>query len=330
MESPKPTSGTRRLLTRMLHPTRRWDASSDERLRQRVSEVDGANNADRDAYRRTLVAHRLLVGAPTNTPTRVEDDRRLDALLERFSVPETVTEPLLASPTPHPRRALNGWWGLFGAAAAALLLVVVLPSQQAPRSWQGSDSVADGLAARGAPSDGPVTLVGFGVTGVTETGQEYEVAAGDGAFEGDYLRFSYTNDRPTEVRYLFLLGLQPASDGTLAARWYVPEPEELRSVAVGTARTKFFDFETRLAIEHQPGPLRFVGIFTAEPLTLSDVAQHLRDLPVAEGLGPGFESWLRTRLGLAASTVVQVTDTTIRPGTHVAPSPSPSRRLDPR
>jgi|GEM_PF-2337714 len=299
-------------MARYLDPSRRWDADSEARLRSRLADSE----ADREEYRRAVVTQRLMLGGDPREPSRVEDDHRLEALLERFAEPGTAS----AAPTPHPRQATKNpwlaWVGGLVTGLAALTLVVATglggaddPTASTWRSTPGYD-----LTARGSDNDrGP--LVGYGVTGVTEDGGEYEVLASGRAFVGDYLRFSYTNDAPAEIGHLFLFGLQYAADGTVAIRWYAPEPGygETQSAATPAARTRFFDFETKLNVEHTPGELRFVGIFTRDPLKLPTVEDALRDLAPDALSGPetGFETMLRVRLGLPPSTRVQIRDTTV-------------------
>ncbi len=304
-------------MSRYLDPSRRWDAGSQARLRRRLE----ANPQDRSEYERVIVLHRLLAGGDPREPSRVEDDRRLTTLLERFAAPGATQ----AIPTPHPRSSATrpsfvSWFTGLAGVCAALALVIQSGSPAPSSGWHGLRGYGDDIRARGA-DDGTEELVGYGVTGVTESGQEYEVVAAARAYRDDYLRFSYTNDRPSEIGHLFLFGIQRAEGAGVAVRWYAPEPGygEAQSAAIPAARARFFDFETQIAVEHTTGALRFVGIFSQSPLDLTTMREALSDVPASEVLNEpasGFEAWLRVKLGIAPSARIQIHDATVVPGSQ--------------
>ena len=322
MASPKhdrigASAGTRRLIKRYLSPSGNWDAHSDAALRKRLAQSD----TDRAVYRREIVAHRLMVGGDPGQPSGTEDRRRMDALLDQFAVPDA--QSVHEGPAQSSHLSWGRWLTGFFAGCAAIVMAVFTNAGPEPhKPWQGMADYQ--LTARG-DSQSHTSLVGFGVTGVTEKGIEYEVISSGRVFHSDYMRFSYTNKRASEVGHLFLFGLQKTASGSLAVRWYAPEPNygESRSVAAPQATAKAFDFETRLSTDHAVGPLRFVAIFSDEPIELATVQRATDSLSISDALNPphdSLETWLRVRLGLMPKARIQIEDTQVVAGSHSANS----------
>ncbi|MCA9515582.1 MAG: hypothetical protein KC635_11620, partial [Myxococcales bacterium] len=193
-------------------------------------------------------------------------------------------------------------------AAAALAMVLLLP--------RGDSLVAPGdgrLQARGvAGIEQPERLVGVGISGVDDAGSEYEIVASGAVRVGDWVRVTYTNERP-ELGWLFLVGVQPDRPAGERVVWLAPLPEEGRSVAVGVARLRALPFEIRLGARHALGPWHVLALFTERPLTTDEVARAL-DSTTLDGLPSGWAEALRERLSLSPRAVVQRLETRIERG----------------
>lgn len=281
-----------RATARYLDPRRRWTAAEDRQLRAHLE----ACGTCRAHHRRALGLHRALTSGDPTQPTGFETARRRDVLLAGLGAP---------APTP------KTWWrpalAPLAAAAAVLLLAVGAP---APVTSERPE-----LQARGAADARPLT--GLGVTGVSEAGDEYEVIASGRADQGDWLRFTYTNERP-ELRHLFVFGLQAGQPPA----WFAPLPEEGESLSITTGRFLSVGFESRVAARTVPGPLTVIALFTPDPVRLADVAQALGGL---RPLTPAaLEHLLRERLGLPAAAKVHIQ----RTGVYAPERPSPEEVPD--
>lgn len=286
-----------KLVARYLDPRARWGRRQDEALRELMRADEGA----RAVYDRAVTAHRLLVGGDPEVPSGFEQARMFAALCEDGSP---------ASSTPYRR-----WWpALAGAALTALAgaLLVFGPGVSPPLDpgSEGPGGVGDSsyTGAKGPEHGGP--LVGLGITGVGESGGEYEVVASSEAFLGDYFRFTYSNERP-ELGYLFIVGLQPGAEAPV---WYAPLPDEVESLPAKTGRFIGLDFEIRLAARHRAGPLKVVAIFSPRPVRVADVARAF-DASPSRLVPSELQSHLRQALGLSPQAVVQILETEVRPGT---------------
>lgn len=282
----------RALVARYLDPRRSWDPARDARLRA-LNREDGACAAIYDA---AVVRHRLLVGGHPDLPSGFER-RRL------------ATAFLAPSPAPPPRSAWRGRWvpaaGLLAAAAVAVLLLV-------PRGAPGPLG-DERLHARGvAGIEQPERLVGVGISGVDASESEYEIIASGVAHLGDWIRVTYTNERP-ELGWLFLVGVQPERPAGERVVWLAPLPEEGGSVAVGVARLQALPFEIRLGARHAPGAWHVLALFTERPLTTDEVARALDSSTLAR-LPSEWGEALRERLSLSPRAVIQRLETRIERG----------------
>ncbi len=288
------TATARALIAHYLDPRRRWDAASEATLRQLLRDDDAA----RSAYRQAVTLHRAMVGGDPGTPSGFEQRRMMEAVVE-------------ARATDADRARLRwsvAWLAPLMAAAVAAALLFTVPPAPSLDAGDGPDVHDPTLRARGSNADrGP--LVGLGLSGVTEDGGEYEVVASEGVSIADYLRLSYTNERP-ELHHLFVFGLQ-AGGGPL---WYAPlPPDETQSLPITTGRTIQLPFENKVAARHVTGPVRVVAIFTAEPVTVSLAQERLDAAPLAGADLDALGELVRQQLGLPESAVVRGVDVNVRP-----------------
>ncbi len=286
----RPHKQAQALIRRYLDPGRPWTAAADGDLRGHLRDCDPC----RDAYRRAVVTHRVLVGSPADMPSGFEQRRMADA----------VIDGALGEAETSRGGALVGWRAALGAlgacAAAALIFFTIQPSAMPTPEHDST------LRARGGQDHGP--LVGLGISGVTEGGDEYEAIASDAAVQGDWLRFYYSNEDP-RLTHLFVVGLQSDRDPI----WYAPmPPEETESLAITQGKQVKLPMENKVSERHVAAPLAVLALFTSRPLTVADVGPAL-DRTLA-GLAPSdLEAAVRTRLGLEETDVVQVLQTRVVP-----------------
>ncbi|MCC6619762.1 MAG: hypothetical protein IT385_00825 [Deltaproteobacteria bacterium] len=280
----------RRLLRRYLDPTARWTGADERRLRE-LLRADGEAAA---LYNRMVAHHRLLVGGDPATPSGLELRRLASATAELAS----------GVAAPSPTRRWLAW--LAPVAALALALALVPGLMRAP--------VDEGyLGARGLPPSGlPERRAGLGIGAVTADGHEYEAVFAPAHLE-DWLRFSYTNERP-DLGWLFVFALQPERPEAERLVWIAPTPDEARSLPIAPARFRQLPFEVRLGARHATGPVRFVALFTAAPVTVDAVSAVLASGDAA-AVSSDLEALLRRRLSLSPGDVVQTLETRVVPGT---------------
>ena len=282
----------RRLVDRYLDPRRGWTPALDRQMREHLRGCDRC----RGHYDRAVTLHRLMVGLPPSQPSGHELRRGMVAAI---------------SPLPLPENQRQGLWRPIAAfAVLALVASTALLSRETTKPANPDDYIGARGAAPGKTAD---ALVGVGVSGVTESGREYEVVAEGTAWLSDYLRFFYTSE-DRDLRYLFVFGLQDAP----TPLWYFPLPEELRSVSIqaGTdARSVQLPYETGLAARHRAGPLRVVALFSERPLDLTAVALALESRPWHDPFGRwAVAQHLREALGQTQRVVVRELTLTIVPG----------------
>jgi len=314
---PRPEARVRALASRYFDARQTFTAAHDAEAR-----TLRADPTLRALWGRALVAHRVMVHGDPSRPTGLETRRRL-GLLAAGLPPEL--RPSRRGPVPR-RSRVPSFIGPLAIAAATLVLAL----QNTGRVPASPD---DDLRARGMSElELPEPQVGLGVGGIADDDREYEIVGAEGVSLGDWLRFSYTNERP-ELTHLFVFGLQP-DDGGL--RPIAPLPDERESLPIHLARLSPLPFETRVAARHQPGPLRLVALFTARALPLDAVASAVASAELdlgsrlATALPSTLESTLRARLALAATDVVQVIDTVVVPTPVLPPEPPSPRWEEPR
>lgn len=274
------------LVRRYLDPTRSWSPDLDAEMRALLRIDDAA----RMLYDQSVVAHRLAVGADPEQQSGFERERMMAVVLDE-AVGVEASEGAWARLT----SGLTIRW-LSAAAAVALLLLVVRP-------WTPMEA-ADELRARGGET--AETLVGFGISGVDDEGQEYEAIASGALSMGHHIRVTYINDDP-RLGNLFVLGLQ--EDNPLV--WYAPLPP-LETTSVGITRGKgALPFEIRVSARHKIGPVKVVAIFSAEPVSTQRVERAL-DGTLAAMSAEALEAEVKRRLGCQEGDRVRVLQTRIQ------------------
>jgi len=233
-----------RLADRYLDPSRRF-GRSDDLERQALCE---AHPEAARRWAKRLALHRAMVGT-AGERSGLEDRRTLSLVMEQVEV----------------RPARRWWLALPIVVMAALVLVVVMepPSQ------------SDWVAVRGGEASFFEPRVGLGVGGIDAAGSEYEVIASGAVEAGDWLRFSYTNER-SDLGWLFVVALR--GDGVV---WLFPLPADGASVPIGPGDRTSLPFESRVpeAGMDGAGELVIMSLFTATPLTVDAMRSALEALP---------------------------------------------------
>lgn len=279
-------SEAERLIARYLDPARSWSGAHDARMREILRDDEAA----RARYDRAVAVHRAALGGEVDRPSGFESRRMMSAVVELSSAPEVRESKV----------QVRAW--VTALAAAALLLVVVKP-------WvpQPDQQIQSRGAAEERIEDG---LVGLGVSGVPGAGgAEYEVVASKRVMAGDYLRFSYSNER-NELGHLFVFALQERK----APHWYAPMPPyENRSAVIGHGTGETLPFEAEIGADHSPGRLRIIAVFSEESLSFDRTASRLG--PDLFGMSErALGEAVRERLGLSDHAVVQVLETRVEQG----------------
>jgi len=241
-------------------------------------------------YDRSVALHRLALGEDPAQPSGFEARR----------MREVVVETACSTPARASMFSVRGW--ATAVTTAALLLLVFKPWVPAP-----SESVQSRGAAQSRLDAG---LVGIGVSGVPAGGgAEYEVVASKRVAKGDYLRFSYSNER-NELGHLFVFGLQERR----APHWYAPMPPyENRSLAIEHATGETLPFEAAIGEAHARGRLRIVAVFSERSLTLEQATAQLG--PSLFSLSDvELEAAVRDRLSLTGNAMVQILETRVDVG----------------
>lgn len=210
---------------------------------------------------------------------------------------ETVLEHASAPAERESLAPVRGW--VTAMATAALVLVVVQPWSTQPEDELRARGTAEERIAEG--------LVGMGVSGVPSGGgAEYEVIASKRVAAGDYLRFSYSNER-NELGHLFVFALQERK----TPHWYAPMPPyENRSAVIGHGTGETLPFEIEIGDSHAAGRLRIVAVFSEASLEFDSTASRLG--PDLFGLADeALIEEVRSRLNLSTSAVIQVLETQV-------------------
>ena len=279
-------SEAERLIRRYLDPARSWSGAQDAKMRELLRDDDSA----REIYDRSVALHRAALGGEVEKPSGFESRRMMEAVLERSTAPKAQERTL----------TVRGW--ATALATAALVLLVVKPWAPQPQEQIQSRGAAEQRMEEG--------LVGLGVSGVPAAGgAEYEVIASKRVEAGDYLRFSYSNER-NELGHLFVFALQERK----APHWYAPMPPyENRSAVIGHGTGETLPFEAEIGATHVPGRLRIVAVFSEESLSFETTASRLG--PDLFGMAEKeLADTVRARLELSTQAVIQVLETRVDKG----------------
>lgn len=279
----------RGLVRHYLDPTRSWSPDLDTQMRALLREDDVA----RTLYDEAVVAHRLAVGADPEQQSGFERERMMSVVLDQ-AVGQEASEGVLAWLT----SAVSMRW--LGVAATVAIVVLMV------RPWTSTEP-GDDLRARGGESaETAQPLVGFGVSGVTADGREYEVVASGELSMDDHIRVTYTNEDPL-LGHLFLLGLQ--ADNPLI--WYAPlPPDETTSVTIDRGKGAL-PFEIRVGARHRAGPVKMVALFTAQPVSTQRVERAL-DSSLANLNPTALATEVARRLGTGGGDRIRVLETRIQ------------------
>ena len=163
------------------------------------------------------------------------------------------------------------------AVVVALILILVGPTAHRVPVPQDARLIPVLLTAKGVESS-QTAEVGVRMFRVHSKGTAVE---GRSVLElNDIVTFTYTNvsDR---VRFLVLFGLQ--EEGTIL--WYYPGYKGKQSLPISSHRVDHpMDDGIRLSVNHSPGWLRVVAIFSSKPLgvvEIKDAVEKLKAQPVA-------------------------------------------------
>jgi len=176
---------------------------------------------------------------------------------------------------------------LFGrlAIAGLLALVVLVPALVLVMAPQ--DDPRAGLQARGTgagPSiKGRVDLKAFCVRQgvVRKTPRRLAPHTPDARCGlGDALQLMVTHG--DDFPFLLVVGQQLSSDGRDELRWYYPLPPTGQSGLAPTGEDEPLGQALRLSVNHQPGLVRLVAVFSRSPIKAEDLHFWLRTLKPEE------------------------------------------------
>jgi hypothetical protein len=184
---------------------------------------------------------------------------------------------------PAPRRSLAWRWVPAAAAVAAAGVAAIVLSVRSADIPPEAPAAAAGQGRFSARSAGAAPFEGVRAFCVV-AGRASPIPAGGSCPRDGLLQFTYSNRR---ARYLFLFGI----DASGRALWYFPAPPETESVAIrGGAAGEVAAVDeplpgsTRLAVNHRPGVVRVLALFTDRPLRVAEVAGRIP--PLAGGAAP--------------------------------------------
>lgn len=169
-----------------------------------------------------------------------------------------------------------------GAAMAAVFVMLVAvslstgPTQDPhPRRVPQTGFRAKSAGAPGVPADRWVGLHAYRL--LATTGAEPEPVTTT-VHRGDSLLFAYTNLGPRPFKYLMIFSV--GSKGRV--HWFYPAYERKGTDPTAIPIVDGTGIELKQAIRHHfdQGPMAIYGLFTRQPLTVSQVEQVVRDAAV--------------------------------------------------
>jgi hypothetical protein len=248
------------------------------RATRRLGDALRGSERDRRAYGRLAELYRTLESSPDLSSG--QHDRILAALRAGVAAE--------AGRSPATGRGLLSP-ALAGTIAAAAVLVIALV---------GPPVDLGGLAPRGRaaiPAAGRIGLKAFCVRGGRVLPPPPEVAGLDARCRpGDELQLVVTHS--ASFSHLLVVGLMPGEEAR--ELYYFPVPPDGRSgPAPRNAVDAALGRAVRLEVNHRPGPLRIVALFSSAPLEAGQVHGWLRALahdepapPLLARLAPSVET----------------------------------------
>ncbi len=197
-------------------------------------------------------------------------------------VRERVLEGALAATSAeNPGTVTVHWgrWSTIGAtavAAAGVVILLLLPldphlSSRTPLPENTGLVPAPVLAAKGYPADATADI-GIRVFQVAKSGNRVDEKSAV-ALE-DILTFTYTFATPHDG-YLALFGFQETGE----VHWYYPDYEEGKSIRIkGDKVDEPLGDGFDLSVNHTPGWLRIVAIFSDQPIDVAAVESGVDEL----------------------------------------------------
>jgi hypothetical protein len=245
----------------------------------------------RDYDRQTIIL-RSLVGLDTNEPTGIENRLLMEETLARL-VPESIPRISLESPV---------LWAKRLAVVSLVLMISVIGfyttlSKNSDRDrYHGS--IGEDLKTRGDSLEQPI--MGIGVSGVDDRGNEYEIVASRGVCFQHALKF-YVTSRDSDYRYYFIFGLQEER-----VLWYFPGKHEVSSYSLPQGQTvaHLVPYEIIIRKQHEVGKLTVIGLISADALEFEQVNEILSRLSFSEFVSDS-SAVTRHFAGLATVTTTQ-------------------------
>lgn len=263
--------------------------------------------AGRIGRRGSLRLQRLLVGAPAS------DRRAYDQLVELFRALEPADAPLVAGQRERvltevlcsleaPARPHLRSNAALRFAPLVLLLLVVTGLLLAPPSRRGDEAQPRGSSA--LPSSGLVGLQAFCVRDgrVVPPPPREDPTTPDARCRIDeelQLMITHTAGYP-HLLVLGQLAETGAPPGAARELWYHPVPPTGHSGAAPSGRDQPLGQSVRLVVNHRPGRLRIVALFSRTPLRAETLFAWLRSLP-PEGSGARLVEQLVGPMGAVAA-----------------------------
>ncbi len=170
-----------------------------------------------------------------------------------------------------PRR---GRWGRAGWAATALVAAGAAAAMLLPAVFHEPEFRVRGGGGAGAEASLRVVCVAAEVSG-SRVRAAFPPVAGHAETpcrQADVMQIAYAIHPGAEerLRYVFVFGL----DERLEPLWYFPHPSEGASLAVATSGGEseaLLPGGIQLDVNHRPGPLRVLALFSQRPLALTEV-----------------------------------------------------------
>ncbi len=149
--------------------------------------------------------------------------------------------------------------------------------------------------ARGVSGNAGAGVRAFCITSMSTIRAAYPVENVETGIQActlnDVLQFTYSNNASGKgFDYLFLFGI----DKRMSPLWYYPHPQEGQSITLSSYRDAVnipLPGEVRLAVNHEAGPVRVIGLFSNTPVSVQSVEEYFSQLrkqppPIDLDVGP--------------------------------------------